>query len=48
MVQDLSKKLSMQELNDIIKDLPLNKAAGPSQITYEDAKEPQHKNKRKA
>ena len=25
----------MQELNDVIKDLPLNKASGPSQITYE-------------
>src|SRR5438552_718202 len=33
--KDLFKKPSIQELNNIIKDLPLNKAAGPLQITYE-------------
>ena len=33
--KDLAKKPSIQELNDTIKDLPPNKAAGPSQITYE-------------
>ena len=29
------EKPSIQELTEVIKDLPMKKAAGPSQITYE-------------
>jgi ribonuclease HI/endonuclease/exonuclease/phosphatase family metal-dependent hydrolase len=33
--KDLMEKPSIQELTEVIKDLPMKKAAGPSQITYE-------------